>query len=199
MKWIGLTGGIACGKSTVSRRLADAGIAVIDADALAHEVVRSGTPGLKSVVAVFGSDILLEDGSLDRRKLGQKVFGHPDRLKTLEEILHPLIRKESLRLKQNYEEAGESVVIYDVPLLYETKSERSFDHVIVVTCTKGQQKERLQRKTKLSEEEIDMRIASQIPLPYKEEHADHVVYNNRDEQHLLREIEKLLAWIRDLK
>ncbi len=198
MKWIGLTGGIACGKSTVSLRLRDAGYPVIDADTLAHQVVAPGTSGLKSVLAEFGSDLLTPEGILDRRKLGQRVFGHPDRLQALEEILHPLIRKETERLKQNYLESQTPIVIYDIPLLFETKAEHSFDKIVVVTCTKGQQKERLQRKTQLSEEEIDMRIASQIPLPYKEERADFIVYNNKNEQHLLSEIKRLIDWLQSL-
>lgn len=198
MKWIGLTGGIACGKSTVSLRLRDAGYPVIDADTLAHQVVAPGTSGLKSVLAEFGADLLTPEGILDRRKLGQRVFGHPDRLRALEEILHPLIRKETERLKQNYLESQTPIVIYDIPLLFETKAEHSFDKIVVVTCTKGQQKERLQRKTQLSEEEIDMRIASQIPLPYKEERADFIVYNNKNEQHLLSEIKRLIDWLQSL-
>jgi dephospho-CoA kinase len=198
MKWIGLTGGIACGKSTVSLRLRDAGYPVIDADTLAHQVVAPGTSGLKSVLSEFGADLLTPEGLLDRRKLGQRVFGHPDRLRALEEILHPLIRKETERLKQNYLESQTPIVIYDIPLLFETKAEHSFDKIVVVTCTKGQQKERLQRKTQLSEEEIDMRIASQIPLPYKEERADFIVYNNKNEQHLLSEIKRLIDWLQSL-
>ncbi|MNJ99739.1 Dephospho-CoA kinase [compost metagenome] len=199
MKWIGLTGGIACGKSTVSRLLREASIPVIDADQLAHDVVRPGTHGLRSVITEFGEDLLLDDGSLDRRKLGQRVFGHPDKLHRLEQILHPLIRRETLRQKQNLEETGITLAVYDIPLLFETNAKDNFDAVIVVSCTKGQQRERLLRRANLSEDEIEMRIASQIPLQFKEEQADYVIHNNKDEQHLLKEVRQLIEWLETVR
>ncbi|MBV2169529.1 MAG: dephospho-CoA kinase [Bdellovibrio sp.] len=199
MKWIGLTGGIACGKSTVSRLLSERSIPVIDADEIAKEVVRPGSPGLKSVVQEFGQDVLLPDGSLDRRRLGQQVFGHPELLHRLEGVLHPLIREETRRRRQVLEEMNEPLAIYDVPLLFETKSQDQFDGIIVVSCTKEQQKERLRRRHSWSEEEIEMRIASQIPMQFKEQRADFVLQNNRDEQHLLKEVERLLVWLEEKK
>ncbi|WP_415063343.1 dephospho-CoA kinase [Bdellovibrio sp.] len=199
MKWIGLTGGIACGKSTVSRLLSERAIPVIDADEIAKEVVKPGSPGLKSVVQEFGQDVLLPDGSLDRRRLGQQVFGHPELLHRLEGILHPLIREETRQRRQVLEEMNEPLAIYDVPLLFETKSQGQFDGIIVVSCTKEQQKERLRRRHSWSEEEIEMRIASQIPMQFKEQRADFVLQNNRDEQHLLKEVERLLVWLEEKK
>lgn len=199
MKWIGLTGGIACGKSTISRLLSERSIPVIDADEIAKEVVRPGSPGLKSVVQEFGPDVLLPDGSLDRRRLGQQVFGHPELLHRLEGILHPLIREETRRRRQVLEEMNEPLAIYDVPLLFETKSQDQFDGIIVVSCTKEQQKERLRRRHSWSEEEIEMRIASQIPMQFKEQRADFVLQNNRDEQHLLKEVDRLLVWLEEKK
>jgi dephospho-CoA kinase len=199
MKWIGLTGGIACGKSTVSRLLQEHNIPVIDADEIAREVVRAGSPGLKSIVAEFGEDIVLEDGSLDRRKLGQKVFGNPDKLHVLESITHPLIREETRRRRRNLENLDTPLAIYDIPLLFETKAQEQFDGIVVVTCTKGQQKERLVRRNLWTEDEIEMRIASQIPVANKEQEADFVLQNNRDEQHLLKEVDRLLAWLEDQK
>lgn len=199
MKWIGLTGGIASGKSTVSRLLKEASIPVIDADQVAHDVVRPGSHGLKAVIAEFGEDLLLADGSLDRRKLGQRVFGHPDKLRRLEEILHPLIRRETQRQRQNLEESGTALAVYDIPLLFETKAEGNFDGIVVVSSTKEQQRDRLRRRSGLDENEIEMRIASQIPLQYKEEQADFIVHNNRDEQHLLKEVKKLIEWLETVK
>ncbi|KYG62106.1 dephospho-CoA kinase [Bdellovibrio bacteriovorus] len=199
MKWIGLTGGIACGKSTVSRALKDHSIPVVDADEIAKEVVKSGSPGLKSVIDVFGQDFLLPDGSLDRRKLGQHVFGHPELLHRLESILHPLIREETRRRRRLLEDMNHPVAVYDIPLLFETKAQDQFDAVVVVSCTKGQQKERLRRRQNWTDDEIDMRIASQIPIQFKEQQADFILHNNRDEQHLLKEIERLLAWLETLK
>ncbi len=198
MKWIGLTGGIACGKSTISRMLKDQGIPLVDADEIAREVVKAGSPGLRSVEQVFGSQFISEDGNLDRRKLGQHVFGHPELLQKLEGILHPLIREETRR-RRMHEDLGAPLAIYDIPLLFETKAQDQFDQIIVVSCTKEQQKERLRRKTDWSEDEIEMRIASQIPIQFKEQEADFTVFNNRDEQHLLKEFNRLMEWLQTLK
>lgn len=198
MKWVGLTGGIASGKSTVSRHLVERSIPVIDADEIAREVVKAGSSGLKAVVTEFGTDILQPDGSLDRRKLGQKVFGNPDLLHKLESITHPLIREETRRRRCMYEDLQKPLAIYDIPLLFETKAEEQFDAIVVVSSTLEQQRERLRRRNQLTPEEIEMRIASQIPLKFKEEKADFVLQNNRDEQHLLREIDRLVRWLDEL-
>ncbi|CAE80905.1 dephospho-CoA kinase [Bdellovibrio bacteriovorus] len=198
MKWIGLTGGIACGKSTVSRMLRTHDIPVVDADEIAKEVVKPGSAGLKSVIQEFGPEFLTADGALDRRKLGQKVFGHPELLHKLEAITHPLIREETRRRRRLYEDMGHKLAIYDIPLLFETRAKDQFDGVIVVACTKEQQKERLRRQN-WSEDEIEMRIASQIPIQFKEQQADFVLHNNRDEQHLLREVDRVLKWLEELK
>ncbi|WP_413560035.1 dephospho-CoA kinase [Bdellovibrio sp. HCB209] len=198
MKWIGLTGGIACGKSTVSRVLRDRGYNVIDADEIAREVVRTGTPGLKAIVQEFG-DVLLPDGNLDRRKLGQMVFGNPDRLHALEAITHPLIRQEIRRRRRMLEDMNTPLAVYDIPLLFETHAQDQFDEIIVVSCTKAQQRERLLRRNQLTESEIDMRIASQIPVSSKEAEADFVLQNNKDEQHLLKEIDRLVEWLETKK
>ncbi|WP_347359642.1 dephospho-CoA kinase [Bdellovibrio sp.] len=198
MKWIGLTGGIACGKSTVSRMLRSRDIPVVDADEIAKEVVKPGSSGLKSVLQEFGMEFQTAEGTLDRRKLGQRVFGNPELLHKLEAILHPLIREETRRRRRLHEDMGAPLAIYDIPLLFETKAKDQFDAVIVVSCTKEQQKERLRRQG-WSEDEIDMRIASQISLQSKEQEADFVLLNNRDEQHLIREVERLFKWLDGFK
>lgn len=198
MKWIGLTGGIACGKSTVSRMLRSRDIPVVDADEIAKEVVKPGSSGLKSVLQEFGMEFQTAEGTLDRRKLGQRVFGNPELLHKLEAILHPLIREETRRRRRLHEDMGAPLAIYDIPLLFETKAKDQFDAVIVVSCTKEQQKERLRRQG-WSEDEIDMRIASQISLQSKEQEADFVLHNNRDEQHLIREVDRLFKWLDGLK
>lgn len=121
MKWIGLTGGIASGKSTVAQLLRDAQIPVIDADEIARGVVAQGGEGLTKVVSHFGQQILNSDGSLNRKKLGQKVFGRPEELRVLENILHPLVKAETTRRRQSLEQQNLPVAIYDVPLLFEKK------------------------------------------------------------------------------
>jgi dephospho-CoA kinase len=165
------------------------------ADEIARDIVRPGTPGLKSIIGLFGEEVLLPDGSLDRRKLGQMVFGNPDRLHSLEAITHPLIREEVRRRRRLFEGMGAPLAIYDIPLLFETNSKDQFDAVIVVSCTKGQQKERLLRRNQWSEDEIEMRIASQLPIASKEQQADFVLFNNRDEQNLLKEFNRLMEWL----
>lgn len=198
MKWIGLTGGIASGKSTVSRLLRTRGFSVIDADEIARDVVCLGSPGLRSVAQEFGDKILNQDGTLNRSKLGSLVFGHPEKLNQLEGILHPLIRAETQKRRRELEANGETLVIYDIPLLFETNSKDQFDLIIVVSCTKEQQRERLRRRNNLSENEVEERLAAQLSLQEKEKYADFIVNNNRDEQHLLREIDRLAEWLKNL-
>lgn len=199
MKWIGLTGGIACGKSTVSRILKENSLPVIDADEIAKEVVKPGSPGLRSVTELFGNEFLLPDGSLDRRKLGQFVFGNSERLRQLESVLHPLVQQETRRRRQALEKLGEPVAIYDIPLLFETHAQDQFDAVIVVTATPEQQKERLRMRNNWTDEEISRRIAAQMPLALKEQQADFVVHNDQDEAHLHKELRRLLQWIETFK
>jgi len=126
MKWFGLTGGIASGKSSVSQILKNEGFAVVDADAIAREVVEAGSPGLSAVKTHFGTEILKPDGSLDRKKLGQVVFGHPEKLLQLESILHPLVKQETLRQRNDHQAKGRDFVFYDVPLLFEKKYGKGF-------------------------------------------------------------------------
>lgn len=199
MKWLGLTGGIASGKSTVSQALRKKGFPVLDADEIAHQVVQIGSPGLKSIVTKFGPDVLSSDGSLDRRKLGQIIFGNTELKRGLESILHPLIREEIDRQRQALAQQGELLAIYDIPLLFETKSQAQFDYIIVVTCTLTQQKQRLKLRNSLSEQEIDQRIAAQIPLRVKESEADFVLHNDQDDAFLHSEIERLVRWLERLK
>lgn len=199
MKWIGLTGGIACGKSTVSHKLKEKGFPVVDADEIAREVVKPGTAGLKSVVQEFGEGVVTLDGELDRKKLGQLVFGRAEQRKKLESILHPLIQTETLRRRTELENRGEPIGIYDIPLLFEIQAEAQFDYIIVVTCTREQQKQRLKNRNHLNEKEIEERLAAQFPLAVKEKAAHFVVDNSGDEKHLEGELERLNNWLQKLK
>lgn len=199
MKWIGLTGGIACGKSTVSHKLKKKGFPVVDADEIAREVVKPGTAGLKSVVQEFGEGVVTLAGELDRKKLGQLVFGRVEQRKKLESILHPLIQTETLRRRTELENRGEPVGIYDIPLLFEIHAESQFDYIIVVTCSREQQKQRLKNRNHLSEKEIEERLAAQIPLAVKEKAAHFVFDNSRDEKNLEEELARLITWLQKLK
>lgn len=192
MKWIGLTGGIATGKSTVSKILKAQGVPVVDADAIAREVVALGTPGLKLVESHFGKDVLHSDGSLDRRKLGQAVFGNPQKLLQLENILHPLIQAETAQQKKKYQDKGEAFAVYDVPLLFEKKLESQFDAIIVVTAKEELQKQRMKSRDQLSDDEIAKRLASQVPMDMKIKKANWVIFNEGNLQDLEKEVLNLI-------
>lgn len=200
MKWIGLTGSIGCGKSTVCQFLKERSIPIVDADEIAKKVVEIASPGLRSIQKEFGAEFLCEDGSLDRRKLGQFIFGDTKKKEKLEFILHPLIRQETLHQRKVLADRHEPLAIYDIPLLFETKAQDQFDAIVVVSCTEQQQKERLlQRNPQWTMEEIESRIASQIPIHIKEEAADFVVHNDGDRAHLENEMESLMLWLKKLQ
>lgn len=194
MKWIGLTGGLASGKSTVSKILVERGWPVVDADRIAREVVGPGSVGLDQVLAEFGSDLLTPDQSLDRRELGRRVFGRPDALRRLEAIIHPLVQERSKQEREGYRLAGAKVAFYDVPLLFE-RNLTGFDGVMVVICSEQTQRRRLRERDGLSDAEIDARLASQIPLEKKRGLADFVVENEGTLDDLKRAVENLMPKI----
>ena len=198
MIWVGLTGGIASGKTSVVEQLKRNNIPVIDADQIAKQVVTLGSPGLSAVVKEFGQDILDSDGTLNRRKLGQKVFGHRESLQKLESILHPLIRAEVELQKRKLESSGALLAVYDIPLLFETQSQSQFDYIVVVSCTYQQQFDRIAQRNNLSSEEIRERLAAQVPLADKVKQAHFVVINDKDFSHLQKEIERLLTWFNQI-
>jgi dephospho-CoA kinase len=199
MKWIGLTGGIASGKSTVTQILRELSYNVVDADEIAHEVVAPGTPGLKSIVANFGPEILNPGGSLARRELGKRVFGSPVNLQKLEGILHPLIRARIEEIKNQWIAQNVEVAFYDVPLLFEKNMQKDFSAVVVVDCPREMQIERLKKRNNLSESEIQMRMASQLPLATKTAQADFVIHNEKGIDELRAEVSRMLAFIKGLK
>ena len=138
---VGLTGGVAAGKSTVSALLAELGAVVVDADLLAREVVAPGTEGLAEVVAAFGPDVLTDEGALDRAALGAVVFADPARRRTLEGIIHPRVRARAAALEAQAPDGA--IVVHDIPLLAETGQAASFDAVIVVDVPEETQVERM--------------------------------------------------------
>jgi dephospho-CoA kinase len=158
MYLVGLTGGIASGKSTISTMLAKLGAEVIDADLVAREVVEPGTPGLKAVIAEFGQGIIQPDGSLSRPALAEQVFADQAKRTKLEAILHPLIKHRTM---QHISESKRSIVVYVVPLLVEAKVDYPFDLVITVESGIENQIQRLKDKRGLSEDEARSRIQAQ--------------------------------------
>lgn len=173
----GLTGGIACGKSTVSRLLAQRGAALVDADEVAREVVAPGSDGLAELVAAFGPDILRADGTLDRERLGARVFSDPAARARLNEITHPRIAVLSLLRLQQARDTGAPVVVYDAALLFETGRAEAFRPLVVVTAPREVQSARLMARDGLSAEQALARIDSQMPVAEKARRADHVIDN----------------------
>jgi len=173
---VGLTGGIGAGKSEVSRLLARYGAVLIDADRIAREVVEPGTPGLTAVVEAFGPGILSPDGSLDRPALGSIVFADPERLATLNAIVHPLVRTRSAELERA---AGPgAVVVHDVPLLTENGLGPLYDLVVVVDAQPGTQLDRLLRLRGMTESDARARMAAQATREERLAVADIVVDND---------------------
>ena len=175
---IGLTGSIASGKSTVSAMLKKRGFPIIDADEIARLVVEPGTPVIEEIGRVFGQDVILQDGSLNREKLGELIFSHLVEREKLNAIIHPAIRTEMHRQKDEWLSKGAEVVIMDIPLLFESKLQHFVDNIIVVSVTLENQRKRLMSRNNLSEIEASNRIESQLPMEVKALGADAVVYND---------------------
>jgi len=192
---VGLTGGIASGKSTVAQLWETLGATVIDADDLAREVVSPGSLGLTRVVSEFGSDLLLDDGSLDRKALATKVFSDPERRKELESILHPLIRELSTR---RISEATTPIVVYVIPLLVETNSKLPFDFIVTVEAPKEKQIERLVNFRKMSAMEAKNRVESQASSVERANAADRILNSNQEIGLLLSDARRLFHEIEAL-
>jgi dephospho-CoA kinase len=188
---VGLTGGIGAGKSEVSRLLVAHGAVLIDADRIAREVVAPGTPGLAAVVAAFGEDVLAEDGSLDRPKLGAVVFADPDRLAVLNSIVHPLVGARSRELEQAA--AEDAVVVHDVPLLTENGLAPLYDLVVVVDAAPGTQLDRLVRLRGMTEEDARARMAAQATREKRREIADIVIDNDVPLEELQQRVREVWA------
>jgi dephospho-CoA kinase len=173
---VGLTGGVATGKSTVAKMFKQCGAIVIDADELAHEVVKPGKPAWREIVAFFGKTVLNQDRSLNRQALGSIVFRNPKKLRQLERIIHPRVAREQARLtKQAARADPTAVVIYDVPLLFEAGIDTRVDKTLVVTADRETQLARLKKRNGLSRVEAIRRIRSQMPLSKKVRLADIVI------------------------
>ena len=181
---VGLTGGIGMGKSTVSALLRELGAVVIDADQLAREVVAPGTPGLVRVVEAFGAEVLTADGQLDRPAVGALVFADPERLRTLESIVHPLVRSRSVEIEDAAPEGA--LVVHDIPLLAETGQAGRFDAVIVVDASEELQVERLVRDRGMAREDALARIAAQAPRDQRRAVATYVIENTGTREDLRR-------------
>jgi dephospho-CoA kinase len=173
---VGLTGGIATGKSYVTQRLHEAGLPTIDADRLARDAVAPGSPVLRAVVTRFGRDMLTEEGALDRVKLASVVFRDAAARADLEALIHPEVRRRIAEWQTQLVKNGyRGPLIADIPLLFETGRTADFDAIVVVACDAARQRARLMDRDGLSGEEADRRIAAQWPISHKVRGADYVV------------------------
>ncbi|MDQ3030847.1 MAG: dephospho-CoA kinase [Myxococcota bacterium] len=190
---VGLTGGIASGKSTVGRIFRELGVHVVDADLVAREVVAKGSEGLAEVVREFGEGVLAADGSLDRKKLGAIVFADDVKRKKLESITHPRIGERSMAELAGIAARGDAYGIYEAALLVENGSHRMMQALVVVAAREETQVRRVVERDGLTEDEARARIAAQLPLAQKIEVADHVIWNDADEAALRARTEEVHA------
>jgi len=189
---VGLTGGIACGKSTVAKMLVDCGAHLIDFDLLAHNVQEPGKPAWQKVVDCYGKNILLPDGKIDRVKLGNIVFADPNKIRQLNKIVHPFVYKEwGARLEKIGRKDNHAIVLSDVPLLFEGKKQHLFDLTLLVLVEPEDQIRRLMARNHVNREEAQKRLNSQMPIGEKKALADIVINNTGS----LSETEKLVKKI----
>jgi dephospho-CoA kinase len=196
VKLVGLTGGIASGKSTVAKILQSLGAAIVNADDLAREVVEPGQEAWKEIVASFGADILQSDQTLDRQKLRKLIFNRPEARKQLESIIHPRVRALAEERIRQYAAAGYAVVVYEVPLLFEGNLQEWLRPVILVACDVETQTVRLQKRDHLTAADAEKHIAAQMSLNDKRRLADYVIENNGSLEDLERQTRQILEQLK---
>ena len=193
---IGLTGGIASGKSTVAKILERFGAAVVNADVLAREVVEPGREAWNEIVDAFGDQVLQPDRALDRQKLRALIFNQPEARKKLESIIHPRVRALADERIRKHAAAGYAVVVYEVPLLFEGNLHEWLRPVILVACDVDTQRQRLQQRDQLGAAEAQKHIDAQMSLEEKRRLADYVIENNGSLEDLEREVQAVLEKIK---
>lgn len=189
---LGLTGGIASGKSTVSALLRERGITVVDADLIARQVVQPGMPAYHAIVRHFGTGILTSDGSLDRKKLGEIIFSDEAERQALNAIVHPEVRKVMRQEAEAAERSGEKIVFMDIPLLFENKLQYMVDKIVVVYVPAEVQLRRLMERDELDEEQAAKRLRAQLPIEWKKQQADYVIDNQGTREETERQVDQLL-------
>lgn len=192
---LGITGGIATGKSSVVQYFKDFGFPVVDADIIARHLLDKNTPAYNEVVSVFGLEILKENGEINRQVLGDLVFKHPDKLKRLDELMAPFLQEKILTMIKQVSQ-NQKLVIVDVPLMYEKGYDEWMDQVAVVYCTPEQQLKRLMQRNQLTEQEAEQRMNSQLPIEMKKLLAE-VVFDNSN--NLPQTLQQVDTWLRNRK
>ncbi|KAJ1994614.1 Dephospho-CoA kinase [Coemansia spiralis] len=191
---VGLTGGIATGKSTASRAFQAQGVPVIDADIIAHQIMEPGGVSYKLVVKHFGADILqMDTKAIDRAKLGSIIFNDPAKRQLLNQCTHPYVRRRILYQVFKCYIQGYAMCILDIPLLFESGLDRMCNKVAVISCTAERQLARLMNRNGLSRQEAEARIKSQMPMDEKERRATRVINNNGSIEEMEKQIRKAVV------
>lgn len=193
-----LTGSIATGKTTISNFMAKKGCILIDTDLVVHNMYNSGTEASKKIKNEFGDNCINEDGSVNRKKLGDIVFENKDKLKKLNEIIHPLVREEVFRQTDIYKQIEKEnnlnlIVVYVIPLFFETGSNYPVDYILVSHCSEENQLERLIKRNNFTKEEAINRIKSQIPIKEKMSKANFLINTNESISSIKRQVSDLLS------
>jgi dephospho-CoA kinase len=188
---IGLTGGIACGKSTVASLLRQRGAEIVSADEIAREIVAPGTEAHDEIARTFGPEILHPDGTVDRARLRRKIFADESARKKLEAITHPRIRERALERLREAAQRGARLVVYEAPLLFENRVHLWLRPVVLVACDRETQLARLAARDGLAREEAERHLAAQLPLEEKRRLADFVIENSGSLEELARKVEAL--------
>ena len=193
MKIVGLTGGISSGKSTVSSYLKQLKIPVIDADEVARKVVEPNSQGAREIRKTFGSDVFEEDGSLNRQKLGALIFSNAENRQKLDDLLQPLIKIMILDEIEEYRQKGETMIVLDLPLLFEKHYEKLCEEIIVVYVPRELQLERLMKRNQYTKQEALSRINSQLSIEEKRKRATVLLDNQGTIQQLYHQVEQWLV------
>jgi dephospho-CoA kinase len=196
---VGLTGGIASGKSTVGSMLVELGCHLLDSDQLTHQLLEPGQTVHEAVVREFGNQILAQDGTIDRRILGEIVFQHPESRQKLNSLVHPaVIQRQKDWLEEMAANDPAGIAIVDAALMIEVGTYKNYDKIVVVTCRPEIQKQRLLERSGLTNEQIDARIRSQMPLSEKVKYADFVIDNSEDLHNTRRQVQEVNSRLREL-
>jgi dephospho-CoA kinase len=196
MLWIGITGPIGSGKSTVSEILRQMGYPVLDADRVVHKITGPGSVATEEIVRTFGESLRDQAGNLDRRALGRAVFGDPAKLEQLEKILHPRVREQVALERKALSDMGHKAAFYDVPLLFEKKMEAMFNRILVVSAPEDVRRQRVMSRSGLTAQEFDERQKRQLPAEEKEKKASAVIMNSGDLAKLKMEVESALKFLK---
>ncbi len=196
---VGLTGGLASGKSFVASHLAGLGCHVIRADDLGHAVLAPGAEAWGPVVAAFGNGILKENGEIDRRKLGALVFDQPERLAALNAIMHPpIFRRQEQLLAEAATADPHGIAVVEAAIMFETGSQERYAKIIVAACPEERQIERAMRRDQLTREQVLARLARQLPLSEKIKRADYVIDTSGTKEETLRQTERVYESLRSI-